>query len=54
MLQSYLLSMRLEIPLFPFLGLLFNLGVCWDRDLDLEQGLTKILEHYTVTEQKYK
>ena len=24
-----------------FGGLLFNLGVCWDRGLDLDQGLTK-------------
>ena len=23
-----------------FGGLLFNLGVCWDRGLDLDQGLT--------------
>ena len=25
-----------------FGGLLFNLGVCWDRGLDLDQGLTII------------
>ena len=28
-------------PSFFFIwGLLFNLGVCWDRELDLDQGLT--------------
>ena len=25
---------------FLFWGTLFNLGVCWDRGLDLDQGLT--------------
>ena len=30
-----------HILLFSFFGgLLFNLGVCWDRDLNLDQGLS--------------
>ena len=31
---------------FLFGGLLFYLGVCWDRDLDLDQGLTIIVVDY--------
>ena len=32
---------------FPFLGALFNLGVCWDWGLDLDQGLDQGLTKMT-------
>ncbi len=38
-----LVSVLVQILLFSFFeGLLFNLGICWDMDLDqdLDQGLT--------------
>ena len=37
-------------PFFVFFfgGLLLDLGVCWDRGLDLTQGLTKVRKSSSV------
>ena len=45
MAHKILLSALGPNPSF-FGGLLFNLGVCWDRGLDLDQGLTIVLEKH--------